>query len=274
MAIDIVYILGDGAADNGDMPLRWSLRSLEKFGTGIDRIIVCGHIPNWLSDEVVKIPIDRNSEHGGKSWNILYAYRTAIERAGIFRPFLYSSDDHYLCRPSNMRRWPRYYNKGKWNGQLISYAEYIRQYNQLPIRYQVSLFKTYEILRENGLSCRRACVHLNTWADPEDIYSAIDLAEKYETRTIDGFEPTCLINAFYEKRMAEKGVVSTFRPYIHDDKVNTVEDCLEKIKLNVPGFSTSQKAETDPVVIEWMNGFYDRPSRWENKNGLDSNLGR
>ena len=125
MGIDVIYVMGSGSAASGDMPLKWSLRSLEKFASGIDRVVVCGHCPSWLSDKAVKIPIDPKTEHGGKSWNILYAYRTAITGAGIDKPFLYSSDDHYLCRPVDLRKWPRYFNKGKWDGQLMSYMQYM-----------------------------------------------------------------------------------------------------------------------------------------------------
>ena len=78
---DIVYILGDGAAAIDDRPLRWSLRSLEKFATNVGRVVVCGRIPEWLSDEVVKVPSAETVRKRGKGWNILYGYRDAVEGA-------------------------------------------------------------------------------------------------------------------------------------------------------------------------------------------------
>lgn len=230
MDVDIVYITGPVKDPVEDMPLRWSLRSLDKFASGVGRVVVCGRCPDWLSDEAVKIPVNPASEHGGKSWNILYAYQTAVERAGIKRKFLYSSDDHYLCRPSDMRRWPRYFNAGKWGGKLMSYAEYVGKYRKLPIHYQVTLFKTHDLLAEHGLSLRRACVHLNTWADPRDVRQAVEFARKYEKRTVDGFEPTCLINAFFERRAESMKRKPAYTPYFDDQKVKDAEGCAEKLK--------------------------------------------
>lgn len=220
-------------------------------------------VPGWLSDRVVKIPVDPASEHGGKSWNILYGYLTAVEKAGIRRKFLYSSDDHYLCRPSDMRRWPRYFNAGKWNGRLMSYAEYVGTYRKPPIPYHVTLFKTRDLLAEHGLSLRRACVHLDTWADPKDVRAAVEFAKEHEGRTVGGFEPTCLINAFFERRMKNAKRRPVYEPYAEDWKARCAGDCAEKIWSGSPMFSTEAGAETDPAVAAWMDAFYDEPCVWE-----------
>lgn len=70
---DILYILGHGADKIDNVPLRWSLRSLAKHATNVGRVIVAGNIPAWLSDEVVKVPIDEDELSRGKSWRMLWA---------------------------------------------------------------------------------------------------------------------------------------------------------------------------------------------------------
>lgn len=119
------------------------------------------------------------------------------------------------------------------------------------------------MLAKHGLSVRRACVHLNTWADPCDVLSAVRFAERYANLTADGFEPTCLINAMFERRVAGEAVFPPYTPYFDDWKVITREDCELKFRAGAPAFSTSIRAERDPLVAEWMNLFFSRPSRWE-----------
>lgn len=270
---DIVYILGNGAAAIDDRPLRWSLRSLAKHADNVGRVVVCGRIPEWLSDEVVKVPTDETTKRG-KGWNILYGYRAAIEGAGLDRPFLYSSDDHYLLPAytvegegkdavytpvrHDMDAWPRYFT----HDDLPMMREFVKK-NKVPDWWHLCLMKTRVILEKENLSTRRVCLHLNTWADPQDVASAIALAEKYAGLTRLGFENTCPINAYFEKRMKEAGVTPVFTKYTQDWKVNRAKDIEKKVKMRLPGFSTSPKAEKDPWVMKWMDTYYSEPSKWE-----------
>jgi hypothetical protein len=271
---DIVYILGDGAAAVDDRPLRWSLRSLAKHAENVGRVIICGRIPEWLSDEVVKIPTDETTMAGrGKAWNILYAYRAAIEGAGLDRPFLYSSDDHYLLPAytvegegekavytpvrHDMDAWPRFIH-----GDLPVMTEFVKK-NKIPGWYNLCLMKTRSVLARESLSTRQACLHLNTWADPQDVAPAIVLAEKYAGLTRQGFEATCLINAYFEKRMKDAGITPVFTKYKQDWKVNTAKDIEKKIKMRLPGFTTSPKAELRDDIVMFMENYYSEPSKWE-----------
>lgn len=46
--MNAVYVLGAGSRHD-NLELRCSLRSLERFVTGIDQVIVVGHRPNWMT---------------------------------------------------------------------------------------------------------------------------------------------------------------------------------------------------------------------------------
>lgn len=53
--MDIIYSIGSGSTwDNNE--LRYSLRSLDMYGKSYDRVFVVGNIPEFLSDEVIKVP--------------------------------------------------------------------------------------------------------------------------------------------------------------------------------------------------------------------------
>lgn len=49
--MDVLYILGSGSPFNND-ELRYSLRSLEKNGVNVSRVIVVGENPGFLSENV------------------------------------------------------------------------------------------------------------------------------------------------------------------------------------------------------------------------------
>ncbi len=262
---DVVYILGDGAADIGDRPLRWSLRSLAKYASNVGRVIVCGRIPDWLSDEAVKVPSDvTTARPDGKGWNILYGHKAAIEGAELTSPYLFSADDHYLTRPADLDLWPRYYNANAWGGEILTYGQFARKFGRLCSQYELCLVKTGDVLREHGMSARRAQTHLNSWCDPQDVMQAVALAEANARRTVFGFETLCLVNGFYEKRMADAGTATEFTPWTKDGKARNAADCEAKAAdATVPGFSTTPAAEKDIEVAEWMEAAFPTPCKWE-----------
>ena len=254
---DIVYILGNGANDIDNRPLRWSLRSLAKHAKNVGRVIVCGYIPEWLSDEVVKI---ENEDLGsrGKAWNMLYNLKTAVEKADLKDDFLTSSDDHYLCKDCDLDKWPRYYR-----GRDLPTVDALKRRRGNADPYLKHLVKTRFHLQRDGLSVRAACLHLNTWANPQDVKCAWDYAVEHRDVTWHGLEPFCLINAMFEKRMAEAGISPEYTAYKNDEKVIAFPDCEAKIKAGLPGFSTTPGAEKDEWLAEWMDNYYSEPCKWE-----------
>ena len=54
--IDILYIVGTGSHWN-NYELRYSLRTLEKYGKNIGRVFVSGANPGFLSDKIIYINI-------------------------------------------------------------------------------------------------------------------------------------------------------------------------------------------------------------------------
>lgn len=250
---DILYVIGGGAAKLDNKPLRWSLRSLAKFGKNVGRIVVVGSPPKWLSDRVVKLEtVDKTK---WKHWNILYCIAEAIRRCGLDKPFLYSSDDHYLCKTADMDLWPRYAR-----GNLYTFQEIVAATNRLPGAYKTSIVATRKLMERLHLSIRRANLHLNTWMDGRYLPEVLRIAEgNSDLSPRFGFEPTCLFNAIHERLFPNE----KYEEYQFDSKVKSVRDIERKMERGLPGFSTDPKAEADPEVAKWLDGFFPEKSPWE-----------
>lgn len=119
--MDILYIVGrDSECDN--LELRCSLRSIAVNGRNVGRVIVAGHCPDWLSDEVVKVPCeDINSDTETpltKAQNIARKFIAAISSFGAEQEFLVSMDDHFYVSPIDFDNYPLY-AKDLGNGGTI-----------------------------------------------------------------------------------------------------------------------------------------------------------
>lgn len=263
---DIVYILGNGAAEINDRPLRWSLRSLEKFASNVGRVVVAGRIPRWLSDEVVKVPTPETTARGandGKAWNIMYGLKAAVEGTGLDRPFLFSSDDHYLAAPADLDQWPRYV-RVSWSGLLLpTEALCRRKLKKAPDLYIRCLAETRSLMERHNLVPRNCSIHLDTWIDPVDLAEAVRVAESEGDKATIGYETHCLVAGLHERRVLAGGGRVMFTPYLHDAKAKSADDCQAKVDDGRPAFSTTPDAELDCEVAAWMEAFYDKPSRWE-----------
>jgi len=242
--VDVLYVVGRGAKDIDDRPLRWSLRSLAKHARGIGRVIVAGYPPEWLSPEAVAVPVP--DEPGmGKQASIALCAIKAARAAGIGGAFLYSSDDHYLLADADLRWWPRYYTGEMETSAVSGHAR--------------SLVETRRFLASRGLpSWRRACVHLDTWMDGADLDRAEALVRDGAAVSRLGLEPTCVFNALYEARGG-----AGHELYMHDRKANAARDCDVKVGRRRPGFSTTPEAERDPGVVAWMEAQFGEKSKWE-----------
>lgn len=255
---DIVYVVG-GRAKHNDQTLRWSLRSLAKFGSGIGRVIVAGRVPDWLSNEVVKVPVDEAPPPADvwlvKHRNILNCIFAAIGCAGIRGDFLYSSDDHFLTRKVNFSDYPVYLR-----GEKIETLEEYRtrtggKYN----KWRHSLSDTRALLERNGYPIAYFAFHANTHMDARDAEEVKRLAEQKPVAQF-GYEPTCLFMNVRLKRDPRMHIVPR-----RDLKIKTFhgEQSLMARLGDLDSFSCADTVFGSLDFQRMMDTWFPNPCKWE-----------
>ena len=163
--MDILYLVGEGSKCD-DYELRFSLRSIEKYGVNVGRIFVCGYCPNWLSDEVIKIPtnaitvIDNNDKNKNIYRDLLYAVKNSDIGINDNGEFLISMDDHFYCSETDFNNYPFYakeYTKRKCGYMLPLVFEHGFRCES----YQKLLVSTANFLNDRGYSYINFTLHRN-----------------------------------------------------------------------------------------------------------------
>lgn len=155
--MDIVYVIGTGSK-NDNLELRMSLRSITKYGHNINRVIVVGDPPKWLSDDVIKVQVP--DKYVYKHSNILMCIEKVVDLGLVEGDFLYSSDDHFYCRDVDFENYP-YYLKGILRKTVNNLDPF---YN-----YHKSLCDTRMLCQKHGLPVRNYSQHCNTHMHSEVI---------------------------------------------------------------------------------------------------------
>ncbi len=212
--MDILYIVGDGSRFN-NLELRMSLRSICKYGTNIGKVIVAGNPPQWLSDKVIKIKIE--DKYTYKHQNILSCIENVIDMELVHGDFLYSSDDHFYCRPVDFANYP-YFVKGELR-RTFNLTDTFWQYHQ-------SLYDTRKLCQKYNLPAMDYSQHCNTHMNT-DVFRSIRNIIHESYKLPYGVEPTSIImNAWQTLPNPPK---LTPRKDIKITEADTVESILEQI---------------------------------------------
>lgn len=141
--MDVLYLLGRGSPFNNE-ELKYSLRSLYRYGKNIDRLILVGEKPDFLDySEVIHLPFD---EKGVKDYRIASKILHACDQGILEGDFLFCNDDFFFTRPFDCDAFP-YYHKG------------LLRYPNGGIGYQEHLKITQEFLSYHGKSIYHFDVH-------------------------------------------------------------------------------------------------------------------
>lgn len=107
--MDILYILGKGSPFQNE-ELKYSLRSLERYGKNIGNIILVGEKPNFLDyTKVLHIPFE---EKGVKDYRIAAKILHACKIGAVRGNFLFCNDDFFFMKKFDCNTFP-YYQKGQ-----------------------------------------------------------------------------------------------------------------------------------------------------------------
>ena len=178
--MDILYIIGEGCSQCNNNELRYSLRSIEKYGKGVDRVFVVGYCPEWLSDEVIKIPfkqphakkeqnevedqINLSRKHANIAASLLYA----VDNSDIGDEFLVSMDDHFYIKNVDFDHYPFYCKICGDDNKFPTEGE--TQYRKL-------LAATRRECERDGLSAYYFCIHRNMHLSRKSINECRDILE-------------------------------------------------------------------------------------------------
>lgn len=101
--MDVLYVLGKGSKYN-DAELRFSLRSMQKYLTGVDRVFLVGERPAFIKN-VEYLPF--RDSYSIADINIYLKIKHACEN-GISDKFLFMNDDHFFLDYFDTEKFPNF----------------------------------------------------------------------------------------------------------------------------------------------------------------------
>ena len=179
--MDIVYVIGTKSKYN-NIELRMSLRSIEKYGSNIGKVIIVGSPPEWLSDETIKVNVEDRYVY--KHSNILMCIEKVVDLGLVEGDFLYSSDDHFYCREVDFDSYPCFI-KGELRKEDVNGID--PYYN-----YHKSLYDTRKLCEKHGFQTMNYSQHCNTHMNA-DVIRRIRNVIHESYRLPFGVEPTSII---------------------------------------------------------------------------------
>jgi len=108
--IDLVYTIKANDSTWEDNELRYSLRSIEKYLSGVGQVFIIGDCPDFLTN-VIHIPATDEENREWKDRNIYRKLLIACNDVRISENFLFVNDDHYLTQPFEAGKFPFYYRE-------------------------------------------------------------------------------------------------------------------------------------------------------------------
>ena len=153
----LVYIvrIAPGCSGWDENELRYSLRSVEKYGRNVDKIVIAGDKPAWLTN-VTHSPIgDPYPLRYNNTW-----HKMKMLCHNINEPFCLMNDDFFLTAETDFNAIPDYYD-----GDINSLTERYRRINT----YTSVLYSTRHVLVQNGRPLRNHAVHYPMIIHPQKI---------------------------------------------------------------------------------------------------------
>lgn len=93
---------------NEGVELRFVLRSIEAYLTGITGVFLIGDKPAWLSDKIHYIYYRDSNNMRHRERNIYDKVMVAVREYQVSDDFLFMNDDHFIRQPWQADQWPTY----------------------------------------------------------------------------------------------------------------------------------------------------------------------
>lgn len=182
---DLVYVLGSGSPwDNGE--LKFSLRSVEMFLSGVDKVFVVGAKPKWLTN-VIHLPFF--DHFPCKEKNIMLKLARACGHPDLSTNFLHLHDDHFCIYPQEASEVPFW-----CGGSLQNTANAVKPSNH----WRDAVLNTHKALSAKGLTTNNFDLHYPMIFD-KDKYP--EIMDSYNWKEPRGY----VVKSLYANTMKIKG---------------------------------------------------------------------
>lgn len=236
--MDAVYILGTGSKWNNN-EIRYSLRSLDKFATGLDQVWIIGELPEFVQ-HINHIPLADASAYNREKNMFDKIIRACLEPR-ISDDFFFLNDDHFMLHDFRLDDFPNYHR---------GYIEPAFRLRPPGDAYRVSLKNTWEELKAAGKNTLHFDGHCPIVFNKEKFLQL----QQYNWTRQYGF----VIKSLY-------GNTFDIPPtYMDDCKIAgklTVMDIVATI-WGRPVFSIGDES-LNPEMKALLNKLYHEKSRWE-----------
>jgi hypothetical protein len=251
---DVVYPIGSGSGWKNN-ELRFSLRSVEKYGINTGKIFVVGLKPGYLSGEIIHIPAnDIYNPKINADGNIIHKVLAACKDERLSENFLFINDDHLLLKPIDLKEMPNFHK-----GDLNSYPEKYWKLNY----WRGRLKQTKESLNQHGLPALHYDCHtpilFNKWRFPE-------VMNKFNYQEGCGLTMKSIYgNSIYARnnRLLNGEKKTVFSPYTEQMINERMAGCM-LMSFNDTGLNQALKI--------WLYKHFPEKSRWETTEAEDRTL--
>jgi sRNA-binding regulator protein Hfq len=239
--MDILYILGTGSQWNNN-ELKFSLRSIEKFAKGYNRIFLTGDVkPGFINDNVIYNKIE---DYSHPAINSLNKVLWTAKNTDISENFILNYDDNFLLKELDITQYP-YYCKGQ-----------LKKVNDTGAIYRQSEVDTYKYLLRKGLATFNYGVHCPIIFNKKEFLEIEDIWQDCLKSQYGMLYRTIYCNYFKKQRKE--------RP---DSKVYVCngEKDVERQISEFDCFSICNKV-INKGVSEFLNHNFINKSQWEKEN--------
>lgn len=226
---DIVYLLGDRKPAGGDQELKYSLRSLCKYGTGYRKVFVVGRMPDLINtDMIVHIP---HTDSGTKAKNVADKMLAAAGDGRVTKDFVVFSDDYFLLREWDFSKMSANHFRGS------SLMDFIHKDDRRYTTVGIWGHNTLKWLQERGLDTLFYDMHLPFLVNKEKYKELMGM--------IDWDEGNYYIKTLYGNFVGKKGNEMSD---VKIKKFVNFEKSLEVLS-DMPSFSTCEVLDVNTFRI-------------------------
>lgn len=233
--LDVLYIVGNGSVAF-NQELQYSLRSLEKFCKGYNRVFITGVCPIFVKkSSVIHTPAQ---DIGCRAINHWWKVNETIKRTDISKRFVLMYDDIFFCKEVDLRFYQWYYR-----GELSA--------DPPKNLYQMMMSQTRKFLIEHNAPIKNYACHFPCIYQRDNFLSMESEFEKYKTDKL-GLSVRCVYGNFFKN-------ITEFR---EDIKVRSNISDINSLVKTTECFSIADYA-FDGTVKEWCQKELAEKSRYE-----------